>query len=144
MAYVRTMTSEPKKATPAPDDQLTKALDILKQLHDKGVTAEQLASAKAYLKGLYPTRRLETIDQLANELGEMELYGEGRDEVDGYFSRIDAVTLADANAAAKKYYRTDGLTMVLFGAADKIRDAVKKYDPHPTELSAKDVGWGEK
>ena len=120
------------------------ALEMLKRLNEKGITAEQLASAKAYLKGLYPTRRLETIDQLANELGDMELYGEGREEIDGYFSRIDAVTLDEANAAARKYYRADNLTMVLFGAADKIRDAVKKYDSHFTELAAKDVGWGEK
>jgi zinc protease len=120
------------------------AVDILKRLNEKGISAEQLASAKAYVKGLYPTRRLETIDQLANELGDLELYGEGREEIDGYFSRIDAVTLADLNATVKKYYRTDNLTFVLLGAADKIRDSVKKYDPHFTEFAAKDAGWGER
>ena len=45
------------------------ALDVLKRLNEKGITAEQLASAKAYVKGLYPTRHLETIDQLAAEIG---------------------------------------------------------------------------
>jgi zinc protease len=98
----------------------------------------------AYVKGLYPTRRLETIDQLANALGDLELWGDTRDEVDGYMARIDAVTLDGANAAIKKYFRTDNLTFVLLGAADKIRDGVKKYDPHFTELAAKDPGWGEK
>jgi zinc protease len=120
------------------------ALDILKRLNEKGITAEQLASAKAYVKGLYPTRRLETIDQLANELGDLELWGEGREEIDGYFSRVDGVTLEGINAAVKKYYRTDDLTFVLLGAADKIRDSVKKYDPHFTELAARDAGWGER
>lgn len=120
------------------------ALDVLKRFNEKGISAEQLKSAKAYIKGLYPTRRLETIDQMATVLGEMELYGEGRDEVDGYFARIDAVTVDDVNAAIKKYFRTDGLTLVLLGSADKIRDSVKKYDPHFTELSAKEPGWGER
>ena len=120
------------------------ALETLKRLNEKGITAQQLASAKAYVKGLYPTRRLETIDQLANALGDLELWGDTRDEVDGYMARIDAVTLDGANAAIKKYYRTDNLTFVLLGAADKIRDGVKKYDPHFTELAAKDPGWGEK
>jgi zinc protease len=120
------------------------ALDILKRLNEKGITAEQLASAKAYVKGLYPTRRLETIDQLANELGDLELWGETREEIDGYFARVDAVTLDGVNAAVKKYYRTDDLTFVLLGAADKIRDSVKKYDPHFTELAARDAGWGER
>jgi predicted Zn-dependent peptidase len=120
------------------------AIDILKRLNANGITAEQLASAKAYVKGLYPTRQLETIDQLASALGDLELWGEGRDEIDGYFARIDAVTLDGLNAAVKKYYRTDDLTFVVLGAADKIRDSMKKYDPHFTELAARDAGWGER
>ncbi len=119
------------------------ALDVLKRLNEKGISAEQLASAKAYVKGLYPTRRLETMDQLAALIGEIELYGLGRDEVDGYFGRIDAITLDGANAAIKKYYRTDNLTFVVLGAADKIREQVKKYDPHATEVSIKTAGWGD-
>ena len=117
------------------------ALDVLKRLNEKGITAEQLASAKAYVKGLYPTRRLETMDQLAALIGEIELYGLGRDEVDGYFSRIDAITLDQANATIKKYYKTDDLTFVILGAADKIREQVKKYDPHAKEVSIRAAGW---
>jgi predicted Zn-dependent peptidase len=118
------------------------ALDVLRGLNEKGITAEQLASAKAYVKGLYPTRRLETMDQLAALIGEIELYGLGRDEVDGYFARIDAITLDKADATIKKYYRTGDLTFVILGSADKIRDQVKKYDPHFREVPIKTPGWG--
>ena len=118
------------------------ALDVLKRMNEKGITAEQLASAKAYVKGLYPTRRLETMDQLAALIGEIELYGLGRDEVNGYFGRIDALTLDQANAAIKKYYKTDDLTFVILGATDKIRDQVKKYSPQVKEVSIKTPGWG--
>lgn len=118
------------------------ALDVLKHLNEKGITAEQLASAKAYVKGLYPTRRLETMDQLAALIGEIELYGLGRDEVDAYFPRIDAVTLDQANSTIKKYYQTADLTFVVLGAADKIRDQVKKYSPQMREVSIKTAGWG--
>jgi zinc protease len=120
------------------------ALDVLRRLNEKGITAEQLASAKAYVKGLYPTQRLETIDQLASLIGEIELYGLGRDEVDGYFARIDAITLEQANATIRKYYKTDDLTFVVLGAADKIREQMKKYDPHPVGVSIKAAGWGER
>jgi zinc protease len=120
------------------------ALDVLKRLNEKGITAQQLASAKAYVKGLYPTRRLETMDQLAALIGEIELYGLGRDEVDGYFGRIDAITLDQANATIRKYYQTGNLTLVVLGAADKIREQVKKYDPHPAEVSIKAAGWGDR
>ncbi|HVO96742.1 MAG TPA: pitrilysin family protein [Bryobacteraceae bacterium] len=120
------------------------ALDVLKRLNEKGISEAQLASAKAYVKGVYPTQRLETMDQLANLIGEIELFGLGRDEVDGFFGRIDAVTVERANAAIKKYYRTDDLTFVILGAADKIRDKVKKYDPNLREVSINSAGWGER
>jgi predicted Zn-dependent peptidase len=109
------------------------ALDVLKRLGEKGITAEQLASAKAYIKGGYPTQHLETADQLAGVLGEMELYGLGRAEVDDLFSKIDSVTLETANAAARKYYRADGLTFLLLGNAAKIREAARKYAPNIIE-----------
>jgi zinc protease len=118
------------------------ALDVLKQLGEKGITAEQLASVKAYIKGTFPTDRLETTDQLAGVLSEMELYGLGRAEVDDFFSSIDAVTLADANAAAKKYYKSDNLTFVLVGNAAKIREAVAKYAPKMTEVPITKPGYG--
>ena len=118
------------------------ALEVVRHLNEIGVTAALLASAKADVKGLYPTRRLETMNQLAALIGEIELYGLGRDEVDGYFGRIDAITLDQANAAIKKYYKTGDLTFVVLGTADKIREQMKKYDPHPKEVSIKTPGWG--
>jgi zinc protease len=118
------------------------ALDVLRRLNEKGITAEQLSSAKAYVKGIYPTRRLETMDQLAALIGDIELYGLGRDEVDGYFARIDGITLDQANAAIKKYYQTADLTLVVLGPADKIREQMKKYDPRLSEVPIKAAGWG--
>jgi predicted Zn-dependent peptidase len=124
-------------ATFTPTETTAKAVDlaveVLKRLGEKGITAEQLASAKAYVKGGYPTDHLETADQLAGILGEMELYGLGRAEVDDLFSKIDSITLEAANAVAKKYYRADGLTFMLLGNAAKIRDAARKYAPNITE-----------
>jgi predicted Zn-dependent peptidase len=116
------------------------ALEVLKRLHDRGITAEQLASAKAYVKGTYPPQRLQTADQIANMLAEIELYGLSRDEVDGYFQRVDGVTLEQANAAIKKYYGTEGLTFVLLGQAAKIRETAAKYGK-VTEKAARQAGW---
>ena len=75
-------------------------------------------------------------------VGEIEMYDLGRTEVDGLFSRIDAVTLSQVNAAVREYYKTGNLTLVLLGAADKIRDSVKKYNPRMVEISIRDPGWG--
>ena len=107
------------------------ALDVLKRLQTTGITAEQLASAKAYLKGTFPAERLETSDQLAMVLTEIELFDLDRGEIDDLFARIDAVTLQQANAIARKYYRAEGLTFLLLGNAESFRKHVEKYAPSP-------------
>jgi zinc protease len=117
------------------------ALDVLKRLREKGISAEQLTSVKAYTKGTYPTRTLQTSDEIATQLGEMELYGLGRDEVDQFFARVDAVTVEQANQVIRKYYAADHPTFVLLGNAAKIRDAAAKYGK-VTERAARQPGWG--
>jgi zinc protease len=117
------------------------ALDVLKQLDDKGLTPDQLSSSKAYMKGTFPTQRLETKDQLATVLGDLAIYNLGKGDIDDLFSRIDAVTLEDANAAARKYYQSGNLTFVLIGNASKIRDSVKKYAPKMVEIPITKPGF---
>jgi predicted Zn-dependent peptidase len=107
------------------------AVSLLKRLTEKGITAEQLASAKAYIKGTYPSEHLETADQLADIIGEIELFSLNRGEVDDLFSRIDAVTLEKANEVARRHYSPSGLVFLLLGNAAKFTDSVKKYDPDP-------------
>ena len=119
------------------------ALEVLKRFHDNGITAEQLASAKSYLKGNYPPQHVETIDQLATVLGEMELFGLGRDEVDQFFARVDGVTLEQANEAIRRHYGVTNLTFVLLGNASKIREVAAKYAPQMAERSVKQPGWAE-
>jgi len=127
--------------TEATEQAIDMALDLLKRLGERGVTAEQLASAKAYLKGLYPTQRLETSDQLAEILKDLEIFGLGRSEVDELFGRIDAVTVDTANAVARKYYQAGGLTFVLLGNAAKIRAAADKYAPDVREMAITKPGF---
>lgn len=117
------------------------ALDVLKRLREKGISAAQLASAKSYTKGTYPPRTVQTADQLAAVLGDMEIYGLGRDEVDQFFARVDAVALDQANQVIRKYYGADRLTFVLLGNAAKIRQVAAKYGK-VTERPAKQSGWG--
>jgi predicted Zn-dependent peptidase len=117
------------------------ALAVLKRFREKGITAEQLASAKAYLKGTYPTDRLETSDQLAATLGEIELFGLTRTEVDELFARIDAVTVEQANQVARKYFGAGDLVFTLVGNAAQIREGVKKYAPQMREIPITTPGY---
>ncbi len=119
------------------------ALKVLERFHEHGVTSEQLASVKTYVKGSYPTRHLETAGQLADLLGDLELYGLGRDEVDDLFPRIDAITPEQAAAAIQKHYGVDNLQFVLVGDATKIKKAVSKYASEVVVVPITKPGFGD-
>jgi predicted Zn-dependent peptidase len=115
-------------------------LDILRRLHEKGITAEELKSAKEYIKGQYPTR-IETTDQLAQQLITNEFYGLGDGEINDYYAKIDAMTLTDAQRIIKQYFPLDNLVFVLVGDAAKIRDVAKKYAPKMDAKAITDAGF---
>ena len=117
------------------------ALAVLKRLREKGIDAEMLQSAKNYIKGGFPTRELETADQVAGILGELEIFDLNKSEVDDYFSRIDAVTLEKANETARKWYTADNLQFLLVGNASAIEAQVKKYAPSMKVVSIKEPGF---
>ena len=117
------------------------ALEILARLRKNGFDPEQLVSAKNYVKGNYPADALETADQIATVLGDLEIFGLNRGEVDDLFSSIDAVTLERANATARKYFVESNLQFLLIGAAGKIEPQVKKYAPNMKVISIKDPGF---
>jgi predicted Zn-dependent peptidase len=116
--YINTYTKTESTA-----QAIDMALDVVRKFHDTGLTAQQLASAKATVKGGYPPSRLQSADQVAALLGELDLFGLGRDEVDQLFQRIDAVTLEQANAVARKFLSTDRATIVIAGPYEAQRDS---------------------
>lgn len=116
------------------------ALQVLDKLHKNGVTAEQLASAKSYLKGQYPPT-IETSGQLARRIALDEFYGLTDDEVNQLEARIDAVTPEMARRVIEKHFPADNLVFVLIGKASEIRPAVKKYADKMEERSISDPGF---
>ena len=103
-------------------------LEILRQLHEKGVTEAELASAKNYLKGQFPPR-IETTDQLAAQMAQLAYYGLDERELNDYYRRIDSMTLDDARRVIRQHYPLDDLVLVLIGKRAEIGEAVKKYAP---------------
>jgi zinc protease len=116
------------------------ALNVLTQLHEKGITAEQLASAKSYLKGQYP-RRMETSDALARMIADLEVYGLDASDVNDFYAKVDAVTLADAKRIIQKYYPLDNLVFVVVGKGSEIGPVVKKYAPQEDTRSISGPGF---
>jgi predicted Zn-dependent peptidase len=116
------------------------ALLVLAKLHKDGVTAEQLASARAYIKGQFPPA-LETSSQLAQRIVSNEFYGLGDDEINQLESRIDAVTPAIAKQVIEKHFPADNLVFLLVGKASEIGTAVKKYAPQQDTRKISEPGF---
>jgi predicted Zn-dependent peptidase len=116
------------------------ALEVLRKLHETGLTAEQLQSAKTYLKGQFgPT--LETNDQLADQISELEFYGLGPQEINTLFDRIDSVTLGDAKRIIETYYPRNDLAFVFIGQAAVIEPVAQKLGAEVRKKSINDPGF---
>ena len=110
-------------------------LDVLKRLHEKGVAESDLQSAKNYIKGQFPPR-IESTDQQAALLAQLEFYGLDERDINDYYAKIDAMTLADAQRIIKQYFPLDNLVFVLIGKASEIESVAKKY---ATKLDTKSI-----
>ncbi len=116
-------------------------LDVLHQLHDKGITEEELKSAKAYIKGTLPPQRLETSDQLATLLTELQFYGLTDAEINSYYAKVDAMTLADAKRVIQQYFPEQNLAFVLIGKAAEINKLAAKYAPEVKTKAITEPGF---
>jgi len=110
------------------------ALETLSRLHESGLDATQLDSAKQYVLGQYPLD-LETAEQLAGQVAIVEFYGVGRSYIDDFAKDIQAVDLQHVRGVIDEVYpKAADLVFVLIGNAAAIREQVAKYGP-VTEMS---------
>ena len=102
------------------------ALEVLQKLHKQGITAEQLASAKSYIKGQFPPS-IETSKQLAQLIAIHEFYGLDDSEINDLEARLDAVTPAIAMQVIQKHFPADNLAFTLIGKRSEISAGVQKF-----------------
>jgi zinc protease len=102
------------------------ALQVLQKLHKQGITADELASAKSYIKGQFPPS-LETSRQLAQIIAINEFYGLDDREINDLEARIDAITPAIAQQVIQKHFPTDNLVFTLIGKRSEIAAGLQKY-----------------
>lgn len=86
-----------------------------------GLTAEELTHAKEYLKGRI-TLSLEDSEEQAHFLGKQQLLYPAVRDVPDYFAAIDAVTLDQLNALARRLLTPDALRLVVIGKGHREED----------------------
>jgi zinc protease len=89
-------------------------VNVLRDYVQKGIRPEELADEKSSAIGAFKVS-LASNAGLARALWNAEFYNLGADYLDRYPQLIGAVTVEEVNAAIRKYFRPDQLTVVLAG-----------------------------
>jgi zinc protease len=124
-SYRGAWTSNTSVRTDVTEAALTDLLAEIAELRDKPIPANELADAKRAIVGSF-AGDLESPDQVLSYYVTNWLYSLPADYWDTYPARISAVTAAEAQAAAKKYWDPSRLQIVAVGDATKIADILRK------------------
>jgi zinc protease len=105
----------------------------IRRLHDDGLTEPELAAARSYRAGVFPVNYAGP-GAVAHGLGELVVHGHPDDHFDRLRREIEAVSLADVNAAAKTRLRPDDLVAVVVGDADSVLPGLTDAGLGPIEI----------
>lgn len=103
-------------------------LDEIARFSDQGPTSQELERAQSYLCGLVPLS-LETNEQLADKVCDMQLYGFPVEEVSGCRERIRSVTSDQCREVAGRYFPNQRGVMVFVGPAKKMARSLEQFGP---------------
>ncbi len=123
--YRGSWTSSTSVRTDVTEPALTDLLAEIAELRDKPVPDLELADAKRAIVGSF-ARDLENPQQVLGYHVDNWLFSLPADYWDTYPQRVMAVTAAQAQAAAQKYWGPDRLQIVAVGDATKITDILRK------------------
>jgi predicted Zn-dependent peptidase len=126
--YRGSWTSSTSVRTDVTEPALTDLLAEIGELRDKPVPANELADAKRAIVGSF-ARDLESPQQVLGYYIDNWQYGLPSDYWDSYPARVTAVTAAQAQAAAQKYWGQGRLQIVAVGDATKITEILRKKGP---------------
>jgi zinc protease len=112
---------------------LGEAFNELREIRDgRPVTADELSLAKSSVTLGYP-RGFETVQQIARAVAQLALH----DLPDSYFEefvpRIEAVTLGEVAAAARRYLDPDRMTTVIVGDEDRVSETLSVLGLGPAQ-----------
>jgi zinc protease len=100
---------------------VTSAMKVLREYVEGGIRPEELADEKSSVVGSFKVS-LSTNAGLAAALWNAEFYRLGLDYIEQFPEIIRSVTLEEVNAAIRKYFRPDHLTVVMAGDIGSARE----------------------
>ena len=113
--------------TDVTEPALTDLIDEIRQMRDSPVTDKELADQKRAIVAGF-ARQLESAQAVLGDFLDVYMYKLAADYWDKYPERIQAVTAADVQRVAQKYWAADRLQIVAVGNAS-IETTLKKLGP---------------
>lgn len=107
------------------DSALTDMISEIKSFQTRPITKEELKNAKAKLKGNF-IRSFEDSNLPLSMQMDIVLEGVSREFFINYLENVDALSLEEVNAVAKKYFRTDKAAFVVVGKEDEIITKIER------------------
>jgi len=108
------------------DSAVHEILYELRNIAENGITDKELRSAKAYMTGGFARslERPQTIAGFAINTAVLEL---PKDFYHTYLKRLNAVTIEDVNAAARKYIKPENAHIVVVGKASEVAAKLSRF-----------------
>jgi zinc protease len=104
------------------------ALDETRKFADAGPTAEELERTQNYLCGLHPLS-LETHDQLAERLADLELHGLPHSEIATFRPKVREVTVDACREVARRHFPLGRAFVVVVGPAKQVARQLENLGP---------------
>jgi zinc protease len=86
---------------------------VVKKMVEEGPTAEELAEAKKYVVGAFAISNLDSSTAIARTLVDLQIDDLGIDYIQTRQAKIEAVTLDDVKAAAKKLLSAEPAILIV-------------------------------
>lgn len=109
-------------------ETVSATLELLKTFCANGVTAEEVASAKAYLIGSFPSA-IETAERLATNLLLLRHYGIPDSYLSRYIHNMNHISVQEVNRAIQKHFDPKNLKIVVYSDRAVVRQ-LKAIDPN--------------
>ncbi|MDZ7650676.1 MAG: insulinase family protein [Cytophagales bacterium] len=108
------------------DSSVYEFLSELKRMVNEPVEEKELVAAKAEISGSFG-RSLENPQTIAGFALNTAKYNLPKDYYNNYLKYVDAITLADVQATAKKYIRPDNAHIIVVGKGSDVADKLAKF-----------------
>ncbi|MDR0296173.1 MAG: insulinase family protein [Prevotellaceae bacterium] len=112
------------------DSSLMQIIYEMNRMINTPITEDDLKGAKAYIAGSFG-RSLQESSTIARFAVNIDKYNLPKDYYKNYLKRLEAVTISDVQAAAKKYFKPENAWVVVVG--DKSHaETLKQFDSNNT------------